>query len=405
MSKNTRSLLMDSLNLPRFDNIEELAKLTGLSTRLLYCLSMKTSNYYKHKSIPKRNGKPREIAIPSYTLHIVQRWILVNILNKLMPSNRAMAFRCGERFGHKQNAFYHSHMLYGLAIDLQNFFPSISSTKVYTIFSNIGYNDFASTILTNLCTLNGNLPQGSACSPAISNIICISLDKRLIGLCEKKGIMFTRYADDMYFSCDDKALLLKKFPVISKIINDEGFILNTKKTHFQTPSNKKLITGITIATINSDSVDLKAPKEIKRKIRAEIFKSIMSGNYKNKLHILGEISYVVFIEKENADLYLPRVKKYIANVASKIICFPELVEAYNQNLLFVDLKKLVGEPIYSSYTEEEQYLYFENLFEERKKYLEKNNIEDICMYSNWPETITDVERKYDLPTENKDFLL
>ena len=234
MSLNIPTLI-NSLNLPHFESIDELSEFTRLSSRLLYCLSMKTDKYYKTKQIKKRNGNYREISIPSYTLHIVQRWILVEILNKITITNRAMAFRKGKDYGHKQNALYHSNTLYGLALDLKDFFPSITASKVYTIFSSLGYNNFAATILTNLCTLDGKLPQGSACSPALSNIICITLDKRLIGLCEKRGIRYSRYADDMYFSCDDKALLLKNFPIITKIIEDEDFIINEKKSHVSLP--------------------------------------------------------------------------------------------------------------------------------------------------------------------------
>jgi len=395
MLSNIRSLLMDSLNLPRFDTIDDLAKLTGLSTRLLYCLSQKTNNYYKYTSIPKRNGTPRQIVIPSYTLHIVQRWILVNILEKILPSNRAMAFRRGERFGHKQNALYHYHTLYGLSIDLKDFFPSITADKVYMIFSNIGYNNFAATILTNLCTLCGKLPQGSACSPAISNIICITLDKRLIGLCEKRGIRFTRYADDMYFSCDDKALLLKNLPIIGKIINSEGFVLNDKKTCFHTPSNIKRVTGVTIVSTNKeDTFELKAPKELKRKIRAEIYKSIVSGIYDSRDHILGEIAYVDYIERENSVRYLPRVKKYISYTALKIKSFPELVEAYNSNLLFKDISTIEVENI--EVNDEEDYMFFSHMFEERKSYLLKNGLEDICNYSTWPAVIVQEEIDADL---------
>ncbi len=382
MSKNTLSLLMDSLMLPRFETIDELAELTGLSPRLLYCLSMKTNIYYKIKTIPKRDGTLREISVPSYTLHIVQRWILVKILNKIMPSNRAMAFRYGKKFGHKQNAFYHSHTLYGLSLDLKDFFPSIGSNKVYTLFSNIGYNDLAATILTNLCTLNGKLPQGSACSPAISNIVCSSLDKRLIGLCEKRGIRFTRYADDMYFSCDDKTILLKIFPIIKKIIDDEGFVLNGKKTHFHTPSNKKMITGVVVySCFKEETIELKAPRELKRKIRAEIFKSVTSGNYENREHILGEIAYVEYIEKENKATYLPCIKRYIQNVGKKVQYFPELVQAYNGNLLFSDLKTLNPYNM-QQVQDEEEYDYIQDVYEERKKYLLKHGLEDICKYTD-----------------------
>ncbi len=383
MSQNIPALLMNSLNLPHFETIEELSELTRLSTRLLYCLSTKNKDYYKTKLIPKRNGNLREISIPSYSLHVVQRWILIEILNKILPSDCAMAFRKGKNFGHKQNAYYHANTLYGLAIDLENFFPSITANKVYTIFSNLGYNNFASTILTNLCTLDNKLPQGSACSPAISNIICISLDKRLISLCEKRGIRYSRYADDMYFSCDDKILLLKNYSIITRIIEDEGFTINPKKVHFHTPSNKKQITGITVTSTNlEDYFELKAPRKLKQKIRAEIFTCLVSGQYQNKEHILGEISYVNFIEKENKCKYLDRIKAYINKQAIKIQLFPELVTAYNKNKFFGDSPSF--EAIDISEVIENEFESLKFILEKRKNFLQKNEIKDICMYSNWP---------------------
>ena len=387
MSQNTPTLLINSLNLPQFETMDELSELTRLSSRLLYCLSMKTDRYYKKAQIRKRDGGLREISIPSYTLHIVQRWILAEILNKILPTNRAMAFRKGKDYGHKKNAFYHADTLYGLALDLKDFFPSITSNKIYTMFSSLGYNNFAATILTNLCTLDGKLPQGSACSPALSNIICITLDKRLMGLCKKRGIRYSRYADDMYFSCDDKVLLLKNFPLITQIIEDEDFIINKRKTHFHTPSNKKQITGITVAPTNiEDYVELKAPKKLKQKIRAEIFTCLISGQYENKEHILGEIAYVDFIEKENRNTYLERVKGYINKQLLKIQFFPELIAAYNDNKFFNDLNS--AQSIDININTEAEFIFYEYLFQERKTFLEKNQIKDICKYSNWPDIIT-----------------
>ena len=386
MSSNTRSLLINSLGLPHFETLDKLSEQTRLSTRLLYCLSMKTDRYYKITSIAKRNGSSREISIPSYSLHIVQRWILKEILDKITSSDRAMAYRKGKDFGHKPNAFYHAHTLYGLSLDLKDFFPSISANKVYTIFSDMGYNNFAATILTNLCTLNGKLPQGSACSPAISNIVCITLDKRLIGLCEKRNIRYSRYADDMYFSCDDKTLLKKTAPIIAKIIEDEGFVINEKKTHFHTPSNKKQITGITVIPTNmDDSFELKAPRTMKQIIRAEIYTCLVSGKYELKDHILGEIAYVNYVEKENKTSYLKRIKTYIEKQAQKIQIFPELVEAYNKNRFFKDLKPITAIDI--NIETEDVLDSFEDLYQERKKFLLKKGLDDICIYDNWPDII------------------
>lgn len=72
----------------------------------------------------------------------------------------------------------------------------------------------------------------------------------------------------MYFSCDNKDLLHKIHPIIIKIINDEGYVINDKKTHFHTPSNRKQITGITVVdTENTTGNILKAKKDFKKNIR------------------------------------------------------------------------------------------------------------------------------------------
>ena len=230
------------------------------------------------------------------------------------------------------------------------------------------------------------MPQGSACSPALSNIICITLDKRLIGLCEKRGIRYSRYADDMYFSCDDKALLLKNFSIITKIIEDEDFNINEKKTHFHTPSNKKQVTGITVCPTDiEDYIELKAPKKLKYKIREEIFICLISGQYENKEHILGEIAYVDYIEKENKHTYLERIKNYINKQLTKIQLFPELVNAYNDNKFYSDLD--YAKSVEISIDTEDEFEHFESLFQERKYFLEKKGLQDICKYSEWPDII------------------
>lgn len=392
MSNNKNNMLIYSLDLPQFNNMNELSEITRLSPSLLFCLSRRTDKYYSYKKISKKNGEQRTICIPSYTLCIVQRWILKEILDKILPTSRAMAFRKGSEYGHKQNAIYHSRTLYGLKLDLKDFFPSISSNKVYTVFSNLGYNRFAATILTNLCTLNGKLPQGSPSSPALSNLICISLDKRFIGLCEKHGIHYSRYADDMYFSCDNKDLLFRIFPFVCKIIENEGFILNKNKIQFQTPSNKKQITGITVCmNKNNDFFELKAPKELKSKIREEIYICLISGNYEKRDHILGEIAYVNYIEKENSQPYIERIKNYINKQLVKLEYFPELVNAYNENKFFDDLSDAyLGE---ININNEEDFYDFASLFQNRKKFLIKKDINDICQYSNWPNSIINTTRE------------
>ena len=124
---------------------------------------------------------------------------------------------------------------------------------------------------------------------------------------------------------------------------------------------------------------------MKQKIREEIFICLISGQYENKEHILGEIAYVNYIEKENKRTYLERIKNYINNQLIKIQLFPELVNAYNDNKFYDDLNSSPSIDI--SINTKDEFEYFESLFQKRKKFLKKKGLQDICKYSEWPDVI------------------
>ena len=293
---------------------------------------------------------------------------------------------------------------------MSDFFPSINAAKVFRIFKGIGYNNTASAILTNLCTLENHLPQGAVCSPALSNLICMRLDRSLFGLCSKRGILYTRYADDMYFSCDNKGLLLKMFPIIEKIIKSEGFLINQDKLHYHTPKNRHLITGVVISHSN-DTSELKVSKVFKRKIRAEIFRCIMTGNYENAAHIKGEIAYVCFIQSENCQDYKQSIIQYINRTSKKIEYFKELVDAYNKNFLYneqeyleyLDINNLEVDCPKKDTENFDQYLFetIESIFQSRKEYIKSNHLIDICKYQGWPKIIT--ENEFDASSDETPF--
>ncbi|WP_133755298.1 reverse transcriptase domain-containing protein [Naumannella halotolerans] len=45
-----------------------------------------------------------------------------------------------------------------------------------------------------------HLPQGSPTAPALANLACFRLDRRLAGYAERSGLVYTRYVDDLTFS-------------------------------------------------------------------------------------------------------------------------------------------------------------------------------------------------------------
>ena len=60
------------------------------------------------------------------------------------------------------------------------------------------------TLIAQLTCYNGKLPQGAPTSPIISNLICQILDYKIIILCKKYRLTYTRYADDLTFSTNNK---------------------------------------------------------------------------------------------------------------------------------------------------------------------------------------------------------
>ena len=278
------------------------------------------------KRIPKKDGTERVLYVPNLSLKVVQRWILKEILEKIKVSNQAMAFVPGKN-GLKTNAECHRKNLFILEMDIKNFFGSVTEEQVFKLFCNIGYNTNVSAILTNLCTYKKMLPQGAVTSPYIANLVTYHLDRRINGFCSRKDIVYTRYADDMSFSANDRVKLNRIEGFVKYIVYDEGFEINERKTRYLSNEVKKTITGI---TINYEEIHV--DKKFKRLIREMIFKTFVNCNYANNEKIKGCIAYVESIEPG----YKEKILKYIRQMIQKtqFMMNKEIVEAYNSNKLY-----------------------------------------------------------------------
>jgi hypothetical protein len=230
------------LGLPVFGTVEELAELIRVDQRRLRLLTLKAERFYCTYRIPKRNSGWRKINSPCKDLKAVQAWILRNILDRLSISPHATAYAKGSRL--LNNVSPHSSNRYFLSLDIENFFPSIHKVRVRKLFEDLGYPKQAAYILMRLCSYFSRLPQGAVTSPALSNLICRRLDRRIAGLVSRRNIVFTRYADDITFSTNNRNALPRILPLVRRILRDEGFEPNEKKTRLLGPRTRCLITGL-----------------------------------------------------------------------------------------------------------------------------------------------------------------
>ena len=221
---------------------------------------------YNQFTIPKRRGGIREIAAPSDDLKALQRRVLRLLLNPLPVHPAATGFVSGRSIVH--NARSHTGQGVVINIDLRDFFPGITAERVDQAFQALGWGSQAARILTNICTLEGRLPQGAPTSPALSNLTCRKLDARLEGLIRGKG-RYTRYADDLTFSFakygteKPDAISRKVLGTIQRIIEAEGFaIQKRKKVRVQRAHQRQTATGLVV------NREVNLPRQVRRRIRA-----------------------------------------------------------------------------------------------------------------------------------------
>lgn len=295
--KSKQSYLLQLFGLPVISNLEDLSAVTHLSKKLLYRLSKFSDWHYACFDIPKKSGGKREIQCPSKEMKAVQAWILRNILEKIRVSKAATAFRPKTNIA--LNAEQHLGNQFLFCLDLEDFFPSITFAKVHTIFNTIGYNPFVSYMLASLCTYKKRLPQGGVTSPALSNLICLKLDNRLSKYVGGKNISYSRYADDICFSSLSDSRLSGIRSTVRKIIESEGFTINTKKTRFTGPSTRRKITGLVFSK-DSFGVGRSKKRELRSKICNFIYacdKMASAERIEAAQHIHGWLSFLNSVDK------------------------------------------------------------------------------------------------------------
>ncbi|MCM6881690.1 retron St85 family RNA-directed DNA polymerase [Enterococcus italicus] len=333
---NSRPFLLGVNGLPVMTNINDISRQIGISSRRIYEYTNYTSSFYHMFEIPKKDKSIRIIHAPFSGLKMIQRWILETILYKIRVDTPSYGFLKGKKSPTKQNAEIHSSNIYLFQTDIKNFFTNVDFKRVYSIFLKIGYNKEVSLTLARLCCLDGYLPQGGVTSPYLSHLVCFRMDRRIMGLCQKREIVYSRYADDIVLSSDNKNDLKKARVYLENIIHDEGFELNPKKTRYS--FQKKLVTGLTI----HDNKVL-VPRAIKRELRSKIYNAIVFNDYSSYEVILGYVSYINSIENG----YIKKVRDYIKGIINN-------ESIGSDNLLFIKLN-YEKSPLYSwmesSYTE------------------------------------------------------
>lgn len=303
-------------DLPIIYDQYHLSLLVGYDYDYLLKVSNCAELFYRQFFIPKKNGDLRKISEPLPNLKQIQKWILEEILYKIEVSEYAKAFQKGKSI--KDNARFHRNQKKVLTVDIEKFFDSISHQEVLKVFIGLGYAKGIAVMLTNLCCLKKQLPQGGITSPALSNIIMRAIDKRIVGFTKKSNIRYSRYADDMTFSGDISEGKIINF--VSFALASKNLYLNPKKTRVMGQNKKQEITGIVV------NRKMQASRDYRREIRKEIYfiKKFGLNSHLDKIkctksnylkHLLGKVNFALFVNPKDSELkdYFEYLKQLLTN--------------------------------------------------------------------------------------------
>ena len=228
---------------------------------------------YSKFDVPKRFGGKREIWAPNKELKLLQHRLSLLLTNCVAEINTANGHiedpeRRGIAHGFKRhhtimtNAREHVTRRYVFNVDLHNFFGMINFGRVRGFFiknRNFALNPKVATILAQIACYENRLPQGSPCSPVISNLIGHTLDIPLARLARATDCTYTRYADDLTFSSNrplfSNRVATKPDPNLEvwapgiglkRLVAKAGFDFNDKKTRMQYRDSRQEVTGLVV---------------------------------------------------------------------------------------------------------------------------------------------------------------
>ncbi|MDO5620835.1 MAG: retron St85 family RNA-directed DNA polymerase [Paracoccus sp. (in: a-proteobacteria)] len=291
--------------------IKILSKTAKIPESKLISLSESASRRYKVYTIPKRAGGERVIEHPSRELKAIQRWIVRALISRFPLHESATAYRKGT--GIRANAERHRKTKFTNRYDFASFFPSFSQARI------VQYIDEQATVIGielserdlkfigNIVCRNGRLTIGAPSSPAITNAMMFEFDRRMHEECHAKGLVYTRYADDLFVSSFEP----ERLDGIEKVIvnNKRGIPhlrlrLNHQKTAYLSKKYRRVITGVVVTPQHTLSIGRERKREIKALIHNWVKGDIDPGVL---FYLRGLFSFAIDIEP---DFELRLIEKY-----------------------------------------------------------------------------------------------
>jgi RNA-directed DNA polymerase len=259
LQMQTKQELVDLINQSKKVLYPEDEQKIGIKKITYYANSKLCKKRYKTFVVKKKSGGERIIQAPIKGFKSILKPLNLIFQTVFEPHKNAFGFV--PQMSIVDNAKRHVGKNFVYNIDLKDFFHSFDRNAVKMGIWFYGFKMEKSKeplayLLACLCTheteIDGKsvsvLPQGNPCSPTLTNLLCTKLDKRLNGLARRFGATYSRYADDITFSCNRGIFEKDEFQAeLKRIIEeDQGLEIQPTKTRLQGSGFRQDATGLTV---------------------------------------------------------------------------------------------------------------------------------------------------------------
>ena len=188
-----------------------------------------------------------------------------------LPVNERVVYSYRKGVNPHEVAFAHAHSRTFFQTDIENFFESIDRAMVQsTILSQknrIPISDLSAHIerILDLTTVGGMLPIGFPTSPVISNMCLTPFDNDLEHYCVRSDLIYTRYADDIVVSGQNRKALEGLERKLNELLMhhfEDKLKQNQSKRKITAIGRKTRILGMVVLPNGRVTIDMKLKKKV-----------------------------------------------------------------------------------------------------------------------------------------------
>lgn len=189
---------------------------------------------------PPGHVKWRHFDVPSSDLKGLQRRLLRDVMAPRVAVGEFQMGLKGRSVLHHASLHEPNPVL--VTLDIADCFRRISHESVFAMWLRLGVSPGVASLLTQLTTVNGYLPQGAPTSPLICALRLQQVLDRILDFCQSRSLDFSVYVDDLAISgqsMDPNEVIA----YVTEQLSVEGLGARNRKTNVMHQADR-VVTGI-----------------------------------------------------------------------------------------------------------------------------------------------------------------